>query len=152
MITKNKKIKNECQPIPKLVIGEFLILNEYSDEDLEIIYKTGINDISEITLYRELKEKSKYALGSVFNKSPRKIVHKIINKEEKIIKEINKDTINSLLNRDKTTQKILTPQPKTPQLNDNTNSNRDTLQRLFLSKKLNKSDSSYMNIGRKINK
>ena len=107
---------------------------------------------SEITLYRELKEKSKYALGSVFNKSPRKIVHKIINKEEKITKEINKDTINSLLNRDKTTQKILTPQPKTPQLNDNTNSNRDTLQRLFLSKKLNKSDSSYMNIGRKINK
>ena len=92
------------------------------------------------------------SLGSVFNKSPRKIVHKIINKEEKIIKEINKDTINSLLNRDKTTQKILTPQPKTLQLNDNTNSNRDTLQRLFLSKKLNKSDSSYMNIGRKINK
>jgi glycosyltransferase involved in cell wall biosynthesis len=152
MITKNKKIKNECQPIPKLVIGEFLILNEYSDEDLEIIYKTGINDISEITLYRELKEKSKYALGSVFNKSPRKTVHKIINKEEKIIKEINKDTINSILNRDINTPKILTPQPKTPQLNNNTNSNRDTLQRLFLSKKLNKSDSSYMNIGRKINK
>ena len=79
-------------------------------------------------------------------------VSKNKNEQEKITKEINKDTINSLLNRDKTTQKILTPQPKTPQLNDNTNSNRDTLQRLFLSKKLNKSDSSYMNIGRKINK
>ena len=44
-----------------------LILNEYSDEDLEIIYKTGISNISEITLYRELKEKSKIALESISN-------------------------------------------------------------------------------------
>jgi len=152
LITKNKKIKNECQPIPKLVVGEFLILNEYSDEDLEIIYKTGISNISEITLYRELKEKSKIALESIFTKTPRKIVNKIINKEEKTIKEINKNTINSILNRDKNTPKILTPQPKTQQHNNNTNSNKETLQKLFLSKRLNKSDSAYMNIGNKINK
>jgi hypothetical protein len=152
LITKNKKIKNECQPIPKLVVGEFLILNEYSDEDLEIIYKTGISNISEITLYRELKEKSKNALELIFTKTPRKIVNKIINKEEKTIKEINKNTINSILNRDRNTPKILTPQPKTPQPNNNTNSNKETLQKLFLSKRLNKSDSAYMNIGSKINK
>ena len=41
------------------------------------------------------------------------------------------------------------PQPKTPQP-QNTNSNRDTLQKLFLRKTHNKSDAPYMNIGGKL--
>ena len=135
-----------------MAVSDLCLSVFFENDDLEIIYKTGISNISEITLYRELKEKSKIALESIFTKTPRKIVNKIINKEEKTIKEINKNTINSILNRDKNTPKILTPQPKTQQPNNNTNSNKETLQKLFLSKRLNKSDSAYMNIGRKINK
>jgi glycosyltransferase involved in cell wall biosynthesis len=150
LITNNKKAKNDFKPLEKLVTGDFTILSEYTNEDLELMYKTGINDLSEIVLYRELKERSKNAINMVLNKTPRKVIDKVV-KEITEVKEINKESINSLLNRKINVPKIPTPQPRVPQTNTS-NSNRDTLQKLFLRKSHHKSDAPYINIGGKLNR
>jgi hypothetical protein len=102
-------------------------------------------ETTEFIFIEELKEKSKIALESIFTKTPRKIVNKIINKEEKTIKEINKNTINSILNRDKNTPKILTPQPKTQQQDNNMN-NKETFGNIYPQKKYIKNNIPYMNL------
>jgi hypothetical protein len=134
-----------------MVTGEFTLLNQYTDEDLEIVYKTGMSDISEIALYRELKEKSKYALNSVFNKSPRKVVNKVVDNTEKEVKPIDNSALDSILGRKKNLPQIpnsnIRPKPQ-----NSVGSNKETLQKLFLQKKMKKSDAPYMNIGGKINK
>jgi glycosyltransferase involved in cell wall biosynthesis len=151
LMTKNKKAKNLIQPIPNMVTGEFVIMNMYSDEDLEILYKTGISEISEIVLYRELKEKSKYALNSVFNKLPRKVINKTIDETEKIVKPIDNNSLDVLLKRNKKVVQL--PTPKTiPTQQQNTGSNKQTLQKLFLRNPINKSDAPYVSISKKLNR
>ena len=148
LITNNKKSKNDYRPLDKMVTGNFTIISEYTDEDLEIIYKTGISDLSEIVLYRELKERSKNALNMVLGKTPRKVIEKS-NDQPKETKKIDVTSVNDLLNRKINLQRVTIPQPKTPQP-QKSNSNRDTLQKLFLRKTHNKSDAPYMNIGGKL--
>lgn len=148
LITNNKKAKNDYRPLDKLVTGNFTIISEYTDEDLEIIYKTGISDISEIVLYRELKEKSKYALNMVLDKTPRKVIEKLAD-DPKQTKTIDKTSVNELLNKKNNFNSVPLPQLKT-NTTQNTKSNKDTLQKLFLRKQHNKSDSPYINIGGKL--
>lgn len=151
LITKNKKANNEYRPIPKMVTGEFTLLSQYTDEDLEIVYKTGINDISEIALYRELKERSKYALNSVFNKSPRKVINKVVDNVEKEVKQIDNNALDSILGRKKNLPQIPNSQPKT--LTQNVvGSNKEINQKLFEQKRFKKSDFPFMNISKKITK
>lgn len=151
LITKNKKSKNEFQPLPRLVTGEFTVLNHYTDEDLEIIYKTGLSELSDIVLYRELKEKSRSALNFVFDKTPRKIINKIVDKKEKEIKTIDNQAFESIVGRKKNLPQVPNSSAR-PKPQNTVGSNKETLQKLFLQKKMKKSDSPYINVGGKINK
>ena len=98
------------------------------------------------------KQEVNHNLSILLNKEPRKVVHKT-ETPEKIKKDIDGSALSGLLNK-KMIQlppsKIQNnPQPKTPQP-QNPNSNKETLQKLFLRKTHNKSDAPYMNIGGKL--
>lgn len=102
------------------------------------------------------KNNAQLSVLSVLSKAPRKVIEKTLPKEKTTI-EVGYDAISHLLNK----PHPIIPQPKVnhqaiqnnnrsqPQ---NTNSNRDTLQKLFLRKNLNKSDAPYINIGGKLNR
>jgi hypothetical protein len=109
----------------------------------------------DVYLHNKLLAKKKEVsegLMSLINKTPRKVVDKVV-KEVNEVREINKDAVNSLLNRKINAPTISTPQPRVPQpANNNRSSNKDTLQKLFMRKTHNKSDSPYINIGGKLNR
>ena len=104
------------------------------------------------------KNNAQLSVLSVLSKAPRKVIEKVV-KPEKTSIEVGYDAIGHLLNKphpmipqpkvnNQLPQNKLQPIPQTQK----SNSNKETLQKLFLSKRLNKSDSSYMNIGGKINR
>lgn len=109
----------------------------------------------DVYLHNKLLAKKKEVsegLMSLINKTPRKVVDKVV-KEVNEVREINKDAVNSLLNRKINAPTISTPQPRVPQpANNNRSSNKDTLQKLFMRKTHNKSDAPYINIGGKLNR
>ena len=104
------------------------------------------------------KNNAQLSVLSVLTKAPRKVIDKMLPKEKTTI-EVDYGAISHLLNKphpmipkpkvnNQLPQNKLQPIPQTQK----SNSNKETLQKLFLSKRLNKSDSSYMNIGGKINR
>jgi len=105
-------------------------------------------ETTEFVFIEELKQKSKTIIDSVLKKTPRKTVHKIINKEEKTIKEINKDIINSILERKKNLPQNPNSTPKTPK-QDNNMSNKETFGNILPQKKYIKNDIPRMNFRNK---
>jgi glycosyltransferase involved in cell wall biosynthesis len=102
------------------------------------------------------KNNAQLSVLSVLSKAPRKLVEKTPPKEKTSI-SVGYDAIGHLLNK----SHPMIPQPKVnPQLPQNqpqpqqqkTNSNRDTLQKLFLRKSHHKSDAPYISIGGKLNR
>jgi len=102
------------------------------------------------------KNNAQLSVLSVLSKAPRKVIEKVV-KPEKTSIEVDYNAIGHLLNK----PHPMIPQPKvspqTVQNNNqpkpqpqNTKSNRDTLQKLFLRKQHNKSDAPYINIGGKL--
>lgn len=103
------------------------------------------------------KNNAQLSVLSVLSKTPRKVIEKAP-KPEKTTIEVGYDAISHLLNK----PHPMIPQPKVnpqPQQNNpqprspipqNTKSNKDTLQKLFLRKPISKSDSPYINIGGKL--
>lgn len=101
------------------------------------------------------KNNAQLSVLSVLNKTPRKVIEKTI-KPEKTTIEIGYESVGHLLN--KSFPSIPQPrgnsqvsqnddQSRVPQ---NSKSNKDTLQKLFLRKPHNKSDAPYINIGGKL--
>ena len=103
------------------------------------------------------KNNAQLSVLSILSKAPRKVVEKTLPKEKTSI-EVGYDAISHLLNK----PHPMIPKPKVnnqppPQNNpqaipqpQKSNSNRDTLQKLFLRKTHNKSDAPYINIGGKL--
>lgn len=114
LMTNNKKSKNDYRPLDKMVTGNFTIISEYTDEDLEIVYKTGISDLSEIVLYRELKERSKNALNMVLGKTPGKVVES--HRPDKYNRVADRSITDRLLNKSRI---VLPNQIKTDSINQN---------------------------------
>ena len=101
------------------------------------------------------KNNAQLSVLSVLSKAPRKVVEKVP-KPEKTTIEVGYDAISHLLNK----SHPMIPQPKVnnqppqnkpqPRVPQKTNSNQDTLQKLFLRKTHNKSDAPYINVGGKL--
>ena len=142
-ISKNKRGHGNPE---KLNTRNYTVITDLSFfTDLNMIIRTELFD------KKAIAQQSVY---SVLNKTPRKVVDKVV-REVNEVREISKDAVNSLLNRKINVPTVSTPQPRVPQPVNNitsASSNRDTLQKLFLRKNLNKSDAPYINIGGKLNR
>ena len=97
------------------------------------------------------KNNAQLSVLSVLTKTPRKIINKIVDEKEKKINTIDNQSFESIVGRKKNLPQV--PNSNTrPKPQNTVGSNKETLQKLFLQKKMKKSDAPYMNIGGKIMK